>query len=414
MKKILFLSTFFLISVFIGYENPYLVEKPKQFIKFHLKNLKLIKNFAVDKIEIKEIESDKYKNDDKNKLIVEGNSYDLILDKKINFDGRTAGFFIDSFDNKENFKFDIFLQNGLNINNNSTKEIFLPIDISFDQNGGLKSIFKVNEKKFALTSQKGINCPYATIYEIETKNIILKTKCLPDIKNVDFNGLGGAVIERDNYIYLSIGAPEWDSKEIRELAQKQDTLYGKIIRVKKDYFESSSKETPIVDIFTYGHKNPQGLTHTKEYIFSIEHGPQGGDEINLISKDKNYGWPKVSYGTEYNNGKSYKKFDKSFEKPLFTFLPSVAPSSMNVCPNNLKKYYSNDICLMFLTLREMSLYVLLIDKSKLNIISYEKFNIGERLRHFGKKNNNLYEKNNTFFISADSAGIFSASFNNFR
>ncbi len=413
MKKILFLSIFFLISMFIGYEYPQLVEKPKKYIKFYLKNTNLIDNFAVDKIEIKETENEKYKIEEKNKLIVEGNSYNLILNKQINFDGRTAGFFINNLDDKK-FDFDIFLQNGLNINNNFTKEIFLPRDISFDQNGGLKSIFKVNGKKFAFTSNKNINCAYATIYEIETKINLLKTKCLPDIKNVDFNGLGGAVIEKDNYIYLSIGAPEWDSKKISSLAQDKEYYYGKIIRVKKDNFVNNLGEEPVIDIFTYGHKNPQGLTYSGKYFFSIEHGPQGGDEINLILKDKNYGWPEVSYGTEYNNGKSYKKFDKEFEKPMFTFLPSIAPSSMSKCPENLNKYYSNDICLMFLTLREMSLYVLLIDKSKLNVISYEKFEIGERMRHFGKKDNELYEKNNIFFVSADGAGIFSATFDNFR
>tara|TARA_B100000902_G_scaffold81727_2_gene86341 strand:- start:4262 stop:5503 length:1242 start_codon:yes stop_codon:yes gene_type:complete len=413
MKKILFLSIFFLISVFIGYENPKLVEKPKNYIKFHLKNMNLIDNFAVDKNEINEIEKEKYKIEEKNKLIVEGNSYNLILNKKINFDGRTAGFFIDNLDKKK-FEFDIFLQNGLNINNNTTKEIFLPNDISFDQNGGLKSIFEVNEKKFAITSNKNINCAYAVIYEIETKINLLKTKCLPDIKNVDFNGLGGAVIEKDNYIYLSIGAPEWDSKQISSLAQDEKYFYGKIIRIKKDYFINNSGGKPVIDIFTYGHKNPQGLTYSDKHFFSIEHGPQGGDEINLIIKGKNYGWPEVSYGTEYNNGKGYKKFDNKFEKPMFTFLPSIAPSSMSKCPGNLKKYYSNDICLMFLTLREMSLYVLLIDESKLNVISYEKFEIGERMRHFGKKENKLYEKNNVFFVSADGAGIFSATFDNFR
>jgi len=413
MKKILFLSIFFLVAVFIGYENPQLVDKPKDYIKFHLKNMNLIDNFAVDKIDIKETENEKYKIEVKDKLIVEGNSYDLILDKRINFDGRTAGFFIDNFEN-EKFDYDIFLQNGLNINNHSTKEIYLPKDISFNQNGGLKSIFKVNGKKFALTSNKNVNCAYAVIYEIETKKNILKTKCLPDMKNVDFNGLGGAAIEKENYIYLSIGAPEWDSKVISALAQDKANLYGKIIRINKDYFLDNSEKEPEVDIFTYGHKNPQGLTYKNRYLFSIEHGPQGGDEINLIKKDKNYGWPEVSYGTEYNNGKSYKKYNKFYEKPLFTFLPSIAPSSMNKCPDNLNKYYSNDICLMFLTLREMSLYVLLIDETKLNVISYEKFKIGERMRHFGKINNELYEKDNIFFVSADGAGIFSVTFDNFR
>ena len=73
------------MSVFIGYENPKLVEKPKNYIKFHLKNMNLIDNFAGDKIDIKETENEKYKIEVKDKLIVEGNSYDLILDKRIKF-----------------------------------------------------------------------------------------------------------------------------------------------------------------------------------------------------------------------------------------------------------------------------------------------------------------------------------------
>ena len=85
--------------------------------------MNLIDNFAVDKIEIKETEKEKYKIEEKNQVIVEGNSYNLILNKQINFDGRTAGFFIDNLDNKK-FEFDIFLQNGLNINNNLRKKFF--------------------------------------------------------------------------------------------------------------------------------------------------------------------------------------------------------------------------------------------------------------------------------------------------
>ena len=413
MKKILFLAIFFLTSAYIGYENPFLIDEPKKYIKFYLKKLNFVKNFANDKEDIKTIENEKYDVKNVNKLIVEGNSFNLVLNKRINFDGRTAGFFIKNFEN-EKIKFDIFLQNGVNIQNKLTREIFLPSNISFKQNGGVKSVFEVGDKQFALVSNKTTNCPHASIYDIETQNIILKTKCLPDIDNVDFNGLGGAVVEKDNYIFISIGAPEWDSNKISSLAQKKDYLYGKVLKIKKDFFLGLSNEEPIIDIFTYGHKNPQGLTISKELFFSIEHGPQGGDEINLIDENKNYGWPQVSYGTEYNNGKSYVRYDEKFQKPLFTFLPSVAPASLNICPDNLKKYYSKDICLMFLTLRDMSLYIVLINEEKLNVISYEKFKIGERLRHFGLKNNQLFIKKNTFFISADGAGIFSAQFDNFR
>ena len=252
-------------------------------------------------------------------MIIEGNSYNLVLNKKINFEDRTAGFFINDYE-KEKIKFNIFLQNGVNIQNKLTKEIFLPSDVSFDQNGGVKSVFKVKEKIFALVSNKKINCAYASIYEREKQKNIFTTNCLPDIKNVDFNGLGGAVVEKDNFIFISIGAPEWDSREISSLAQNKDFLYGKIIKIEKKYFSDSLNEKPLIDIFTYGHKNPQGLTTSKEF-FSIEHGPQGGDEINLIQRNKNFGWPKVSYGTEYNNGRSYDRYDKNFQNRCLLFCP---------------------------------------------------------------------------------------------
>jgi len=54
-----------------------------------------------------------------------------------------------------------------------------------------------------------------------------------------------------------------------------------------------------VKIFTLGHRNPQGFTKINDSFFSVEHGPKGGDELNKIIKDKNYGWPTVSYGTQY-------------------------------------------------------------------------------------------------------------------
>ena len=102
-------------------------------------------------------------------------------------------------------------------------------------------------------------------------------------------------------------------------------------------------------------------------------------------------------------------------KPLFTFLPSVAPSSLNNCPENLKNYYQENYCLISLSLREMSLFVILIDKKKLNVINFEKFKIEQRLRHFGLNiDNKLFQQKNSFIISADSEGIYKVSFENFR
>ena len=222
----------------------------------------------------------------------------MVLNKKINFDDRTAGLFIENFNNQK-FSYDLYLQNGLMINNEFTKELFLPKDIDFNKNGGVKAVFEINQKKYVLYSNFSNNCRYATILEIDNQEIILKTKCLPDLDNVDFNGLGGGIVENKDKIYISIGAPEWNSRNIRKLAQDRNYFYGKIIQI--------NKITKELQIFSLGHKNPQGLAFSEDKLFAIEHGPQGGDEINLIKKNGNYGWPITSYGTEYNNGESYKK-----------------------------------------------------------------------------------------------------------
>lgn len=404
-KKFLAIVLFFFVSLFLGYEHPYLIEVPKKNIKFLLKKINLIDNFALNKEEIRNAEMEKNEETNQDDIIIEGNSFDLVLNKKINFDDRTAGLFIENFNNQK-FSYDLYLQNGLMINNEFTKELFLPKDIDFNKNGGVKAVFEINQKKYVLYSNFSNNCRYATILEIDNQEIILKTKCLPDLDNVDFNGLGGGIVENKDKIYISIGAPEWNSRNIRKLAQDRNYFYGKIIQI--------NKITKELQIFSLGHKNPQGLAFSEDKLFAIEHGPQGGDEINLIKKNGNYGWPITSYGTEYNNGESFKKNDKNFNKPLFTFIPSVAPSSLNNCPKNLSQYYKDDTCLMFLTLRDMSLYILLIDKIDQKVISLERFHIEKRLRHFGLKNNKIYLTNDLFFITADGDGVYSAKFENFR
>ena len=109
------------------------------------------------------------------------------------------------------------------------------------------------------------------------------------------------------------------------------------------------------------------------------------------------------------------KKDINSLSPIFTFLPSIAPSSIANCPNNLKKYYKENFCIMILTLKDMSLYVALFDKKKLNLISLERFLIGQRLRHFGlSKNNKIFQKNNFFYISVDGEGIYELQFKDFR
>ena len=417
MKTFLKYICIAIIFTFIGYENPSITENSKKYIKFYLKKLGLIENFISDSKEVKNLKNNKDLLEKESTEEIEGNSYNMIYKKVLNFDDRTASFYVQPKDNK--LSYNIFLQEGLEINNNEIKEMNLPIEITFEKNGGVKSVFKIGDEKFALISaKKSFNCYSGLVFNLRDQNKILETECLPDYKNIDFNGLGGAFTYYKKDLILSLGAPEWNSEEIRNLAQNDKSLLGKTLILNKNLFNKINKkkiENKYHKIFTKGHKNPQGITTLEDIIFSVEHGPQGGDEINILKEGSNYGWPLTSYGTLYNNGKSFLKKDINSLSPIFTFLPSIAPSSIANCPNNLKKYYKENFCIMILTLKDMSLYVALFDKKKLNLISLERFLIGQRLRHFGlSKNNKIFQKNNFFYISVDGEGIYELQFKDFR
>lgn len=140
----------------------------------------------------------------------------------------------------------------------------------------------------------------------------------------------------DNSLLLSSG----DGFDYRESAQKMDSLLGKIIRINDD--GSVPKNNPfrgqnlskVADlVFSKGHRNPQGLVYDpiRKLIFSNEHGPAGGDEINIIHPGGNYGWPVVTLGRDYI-GATISPFTEypGMQSPLVDWTPSIAPSGMTV------------------------------------------------------------------------------------
>jgi glucose/arabinose dehydrogenase len=151
----------------------------------------------------------------------------------------------------------------------------------------------------------------------------------------------GSRIEFDNdgYLYFSIG--ERGERDINPQDITRDC--GKIYRLHDD--GSIPADNPFVDtanaktaIYSYGHRNPQGLIKNPETgaIWEHEHGPQGGDEINIIEKGKNYGWPVISYGINYN-GTSFTDITEKegMEQPLFYWVPSIAPSGFTFVTSDL-------------------------------------------------------------------------------
>ena len=97
-------------------------------------------------------------------------------------------------------------------------------------------------------------------------------------------------------------------------------------------------------IWSYGHRNPQGLAihpHTSE-LWEQEHGPRGGDEINLIEKGKNYGWPVITYGKEYWGPSIGTTHKKGMQQPIKYYVPSIAPSSLMIYSGRLFSKWKGD------------------------------------------------------------------------
>lgn len=149
---------------------------------------------------------------------------------------------------------------------------------------------------------------------------------------------GCRIVERrvngqpDGTLFVTLG----DRFSYKELAQKLDNHIGKVVRVGKD--GSIPKDNPFVgdpkalpEIWSYGHRNGQGATLAADgTLWMHEHGPQGGDEINLPQPGKNYGWPVITYGENYGGGKigEGQTAKPGMEQPLHHWTPSIASSGM--------------------------------------------------------------------------------------
>ncbi|MGB2086607.1 MAG: PQQ-dependent sugar dehydrogenase [Flavobacteriaceae bacterium] len=144
----------------------------------------------------------------------------------------------------------------------------------------------------------------------------------------------GSRIEFDQtgHLYFSIG--DRGNREVNPQDITRDG--GKIYRLNLD--GSIPQDNPFVGdenkrqaIFSYGHRNPQGMAVHPETgaIWVHEHGPRGGDEINIIESGKNYGWPVITYGINYSGTSITDITEKEdMEQPFYYWLPSIAPSGM--------------------------------------------------------------------------------------
>jgi glucose/arabinose dehydrogenase len=136
----------------------------------------------------------------------------------------------------------------------------------------------------------------------------------------------------DGNLFLSLG----DHFGPRDEAQNLGNHLGKLIRITPD--GAAPPDNPFVgragaepEIWSYGHRNPQALAFhpATGKLWMIDHGPRGGDEVNIVEKGKNYGWPVIGYGVDYSGAKIHVGTHREgMEQPIKYWVPSIAPSGM--------------------------------------------------------------------------------------
>ena len=136
-----------------------------------------------------------------------------------------------------------------------------------------------------------------------------------------------------------------------DLSQRDDASYGKVIEIDADKREGI--------IYSKGHRNPQGLyIDSAGTIWESEHGPRGGDEINIVVRGKNYGWPRVTYGTDYGRynwppATSPTGDHGDYEQPVFAFVPSIGTSNLIRLEGSQFEHWNGNLLLAGLASRTL-------------------------------------------------------------
>lgn len=209
--------------------------------------------------------------------------------------------------------------------------------------------------------------------EVGTKPLIKRTgtwftskPCVP-ISAVQHAAGRIEVIDKST-VYMTVG--DLGFNKINQVKTRQDL--GSVFKISKSKIEKISQ----------GHRNQQGILLIGTDLYTSEHGPRGGDELNLINSGKDYGWPFVSYGEPYTSGDYVKPgvtgSHEGFTKPLTYWVPSVAPTELVQLPSGPSwGVWASQIAMG--TLREESLIFIQLT-NRVTVGQISEVNVGERIR----------------------------------
>jgi len=286
------------------------------------------------------------------------------------------------------------------------KSVLLSPQIYAGGQGGLLDIrtLLVNGKNFIYVTFSEIHNGKATtsLGRGTFRNNVLsnfQTIFRAKIKSDTDRHFGSRIEVNDEHLFMTIG-----ERGERDLAQDLSWHNGKILRLTLDGKAAAgnpfSGEEGLPEIWSYGHRNPQGIAvDPKTFrLWSCEFGPRGGDELNLIEKGKNYGWPVITYGREYWGPKIGKTHQNGMEQPIAHWEPSISPSGMNFYTGNKIKDWENNLFLANLSSKHLRRLVLENNKVITEEILFKDLN--ERIRHVrGSPDGFLY-------FSTDSGKIY--------
>ena len=271
------------------------------------------------------------------------------------------------------------------------------LDIFIDKDDIYVSYEKKNENcSFLYLAKSKIN-----FKELNFEDIFKSNECVSKIQS---GRIQKTIINNEDFILLSTAADIFSGK--KKLSddpkpQDEESIYGKIISINSKNYSQS--------IFSKGHRNVLGLYSANGIILSTENGPRGGDEINRIYRDKNYGWPISSDGNKYVDGyndgdeyslsqRGYKDHEEmGFEKPIFSFIPSIGITEIIRLDNKFVKTWKNNFLIG--SLNSKHLYRVRFDKNYKKINYFEKIFIGERIRDL-----KYYPKNSLVIMALEDSG----------
>ncbi len=219
--------------------------------------------------------------------------------------------------------------------------------------------------------------PWVTVFDT--------TPCMPLDSTLDHLNEDNAFLQsggrlallNDTQLLMTVGDHFYDAIHNDNLVQDPNASYGKVMRISLAENVADSRAS----MYSMGHRNPQGLyVDGQGNIWSTEHGPRGGDELNLVEEGVDYGWPVVSYGTDYSTVDWPEHLNwaehEGFREPVMAWVPSIAANSVIRLEDSGFARWDND--LLVTSLKDKSIHRLhLVDG---RVVVWERISIGSRVR----------------------------------